>query len=62
MASADASSVADSLLSAYDNAALLSPISHEVPGFATDDAYAVLERIAADQVSGDLPRDEHDRR
>jgi 2-oxo-3-hexenedioate decarboxylase len=47
MASSDASSVADSLLSAYDNAALLPPISHEMPGFGTDDAYAVLERIDA---------------
>jgi 2-oxo-3-hexenedioate decarboxylase len=35
------------LLSAYDNASMVRPISESSPGFGAGDAYAVLERLAA---------------
>src|SRR5262245_36013223 len=45
------SSIADSLLAAYDNASLLPPISSHTPGFSQQEGYAVLERIAATRVA-----------
>ena len=39
--------ITDRLVEAFDAGALLDPISRVAPGFDTDDAYAVLARIAA---------------
>ncbi|HEX2383130.1 MAG TPA: hypothetical protein VHI95_10865, partial [Acidimicrobiales bacterium] len=42
----DVGTVADALLAAYDDASLLPRPSSAAPGFASDDAYAVLRHIA----------------
>jgi 2-keto-4-pentenoate hydratase len=51
MTPAPVSSIADALLAAYDDAALLRQFSQSASGFTTTDAYAVLERITAVRIS-----------